>query len=70
MGDSLGYCTFMSVNGSSAVDYGIVSESLLSLAKYFKTDRFSYLSDQIQITLKCDIKIYSYIQLDKKDGKM
>lgn len=42
----------------STVDYAVVSESLLSSVKYFKTDSFSYLSDhiQIQMTIKCDIK--------------
>ncbi|CAG2212207.1 unnamed protein product [Mytilus edulis] len=58
IGDSLGYYTYMSINGYSAVDYALISESLLSSVKYFKTDDFTYLSDhvQIQLTLNCNIK--------------
>ncbi|CAC5370981.1 unnamed protein product [Mytilus coruscus] len=39
--DSLGYYTYMSINGYSAVDYALISESLLSSVKYFKTDDFT-----------------------------
>ncbi|CAC5417233.1 unnamed protein product [Mytilus coruscus] len=58
IGDSLGYYTYMSINGYRAVDYALISESLLSSVKYFKTDDFAYLSDhvQIQLTLNRNIK--------------
>ncbi|CAG2252847.1 unnamed protein product [Mytilus edulis] len=56
IGDSLGYYTYMSINGYSAVDYALISESLLSSVKYFKTDDFTYLSDHYLYTL-----IISYV---------
>jgi len=57
IGDSLGYYTYMSLNGYSTVDYAVISEGLLSSVQYFKTDVFNYLSDhiQIQVGLKCRI---------------
>ena len=69
IGDSLGNHTFMSVNGYSTVDYALVSASLLSSVKYFKTESFTYLSDhvQIQMTLECSIRnTFNY----KLNGKM
>ena len=71
IGDSLGYYTFMSLNGYSSVDYALVSESLLSSVKFFKTDEFNYLSDhvQIQLTLKCSIKNLVNINFEKKGWK-
>lgn len=58
LGDSLGYFTCLTANGQSTVDYAIVSESLLSSFKYFKTLDSNYLSDhtQIEIDLKCNIR--------------
>lgn len=47
IGDSLGYYTYMSLNGYSTVDYAVISEGLLSSVQYFKTDTFNYLSDHI-----------------------
>ena len=46
----------MTNNGQSVVDYGIVSESLLSSVKYFKNSAINYLSDhtQLQIFLRCN----------------
>ncbi|CAC5369983.1 unnamed protein product [Mytilus coruscus] len=70
LGDSLGYYTYtsMSNSGFSTVDYAVVSESLLSSVKYFKTNDFTYLSDHVQITLymKCSINIDKEIGLEEK----
>ncbi|CAG2245087.1 unnamed protein product [Mytilus edulis] len=68
LGDSLGYYTYMSSSGFSTVDYAVVSESLLSSVKYFKTNDFTYLSDHVQITLymKCSINIDKEIGLEEK----
>ncbi|CAC5383251.1 unnamed protein product [Mytilus coruscus] len=74
IGDSLGYYmfTYMSINGYSAVDYALISESLLSSVKYFQTDDFTYLSDhvQIQLTLNCNIKQIFDLKshIEKKNG--
>ncbi|CAC5388661.1 unnamed protein product [Mytilus coruscus] len=68
LGDSLGYYTYMSSSGFSTVDYAVISESLLSSVKYFKTNDFTYLSDHVQITLymKCSINIDKEIGLEEK----
>ncbi len=59
IGDILGNFTCFTANGSSVVDYAIVSEDLLSSVRHFKTDDLNYLSDHIQIecSLKCNFNI-------------
>ncbi|CAG2222222.1 unnamed protein product [Mytilus edulis] len=61
-GDIMGHFTCMTSNGSSVVDYHIVSESLLSSVEYFKTHEFNYLSDhvKIEIFLKCMQREYNF----------
>ena len=68
-GDILGNYTCMTSNGFSAVDYGIVSEGLLSSVKYFKTYDFNYLSDhtQIEIFLKSNWNIQNYNIFNEND---
>ncbi|CAG2251087.1 unnamed protein product [Mytilus edulis] len=62
IGDIMGNFTCMTSNGSSVVDYAIVSESLLSSVEYFKTHEFNYLSDhvKIEIFLKCMQREYNF----------
>lgn len=45
LGDSLGYFTYMSKNGSSVVDYSIVNATLFKTVKYMRVTPFSHLSD-------------------------
>ena len=61
VGDSLGYNTCYSVNGSSTVDYAVISKSLLSSVNYFCTTSPNYFSDHVQIffSLKCNIDFYN-----------
>ena len=60
LGDILGNFTCISSNGSSVVDYAIVSEGLLPSVKYFLTKELNYLSDhtQIEFYLRCNFKKY------------
>ena len=53
IGDTLGYFTCHKYNGSSCVDYGIVSEDAYSFIDYFHVHRnISDLSDHCQISLQ------------------
>ena len=57
VGDSLGYLTCLTANGSVVVvDYSIVSDSLLSSVLFFTTQDFNFLSDhsQIKLIIKCN----------------
>ena len=57
IGDSLGYFTCITPSGYNAVDYAVVSESLLSSVEYFRSGDFTHISDHVQIEffLKCNI---------------
>ncbi|CAG2256490.1 unnamed protein product [Mytilus edulis] len=59
----------MSSSGFRTVEYVVVSESLLSSVKYFKTNDLTYLTDHVQITLcmKCSIHIDKEIGLEEKE---
>jgi hypothetical protein len=58
LGDTLGYYTCHKWNGSSVVDYAIVSEDLLDVIPYFQVQKFmADLSDHCCISLKVDIPV-------------
>jgi hypothetical protein len=51
-GDTMGYLTCHKYNGSSMVDYGIVSEALFNDILYFHVhNNFTHISDHCQISL-------------------
>ncbi len=49
LGDSLGYQTYMSTNGSSTVDYILVNAELYRIVTYFRVSPLGHLSDHCMI---------------------
>ncbi|CAC5411028.1 unnamed protein product [Mytilus coruscus] len=68
IGDSLGYYTYLTVNGLSAVGYAIISNSLLSSVLYFMNRDFDSLSDHAQLKLICKYNPKSFSEIPR-NGK-